>query len=281
MNTYTIIGYSLIFIGLTIIILMIKKSKEDKMQSKLNTSVQGRTKLDNMEKTRFSLENFRKSFFEDHSITLENEQIYEYLIKNYDKYKDEFEAKKREIEEEKIAWIKAAEDRTNAELGELRSTKEEMQTNNREAIRKLKEIDGKWREAKEKAEKAIEEQKEWEKTIDKKRNYIQSIEQHLKQKRDECSYFRGMYESLKENQKPKTKKSAEKPSENPLLQRPVYDLEMTARSQNSLRAEDIETIGDLIKQSERELLKIPNLGKGCLTEIKDALAERNLKLKDG
>ena len=88
------------------------------MQSKLNTSVQGRTKLDNMEKTRFSLENFRKSFFEDHSITLENEQIYEYLIKNYDKYKDEFEAKKREIEEEKIAWIKAAEDRTNAELGE-------------------------------------------------------------------------------------------------------------------------------------------------------------------
>ena len=56
---------------------------------------------------------------------------------------------------------------------------------------------------------------------------------------------------------------------------------MTARSQNSLRAEDIETTGDLIQQSERELLKIPNLGKGCLTEIKDALAERNRKLKDG
>ena len=50
MNTYTIIGYSLIFIGLTIIILMIKKSKEDKMQSKVNISVQGRTKLNNMEK---------------------------------------------------------------------------------------------------------------------------------------------------------------------------------------------------------------------------------------
>ena len=98
------------------------------MQSKVNISVQGRTKLNNMEKTRFSLENFRKSFFEDYSITLEDEQIYEYLIKNYDKYKDEFEAKKREIEEERIAWIKAAEDRTNAELGELRSKKEEMQT---------------------------------------------------------------------------------------------------------------------------------------------------------
>lgn len=251
------------------------------MQRKIDINVQGRTKLNNMEHTRFSLENFRKSFFEDYSITLEDEQIYEYLIKNYDKYKDEFETKKREIEEERIAWIKAAEDRTNAELGELRSKKVEMQTNNKEAIRKLKEIDGKWQEAKEKAEKAIEEQKEWEKTIDKKRDYIQAIEQHLKQKRDECSYFRGMYESLKENQKPKTKKSAEKPLENPMLQRPVEDLELTMRSQNCLKAEDIYIIGDLIKRSEVELLCTPNLGKKSLTEIKDALAERNLKLKDG
>ena len=281
MNIYTIIGFSLIFIGLTIIFLILKKSREDKVQRKIDINVQGRTKLNNMEQTRFSLESFRKSFFEDYSITLEDEQIYEYLIKNYDKYKDEFETKKREIEEERIAWIKAAEDRTNAELGELRSKKVEMQTNNKEAIRKLKEIDGKWQEAKDKAEKAIEEQKEWEKTIDKKRDYIQAIEQHLKQKRDECSYFRGMYESLKENQKPKTKKSAEKPSENPLLQRPVYDLEMTARSQNSLRADDIETIGDLIKFKGYELLKIPNLGKKSLTQIKDALALHNLKLKDG
>tara|TARA_R100000988_G_scaffold32069_1_gene16299 strand:+ start:359 stop:1204 length:846 start_codon:yes stop_codon:yes gene_type:complete len=281
MNIYTIIGFSLIFIGLAIIFLILKKSKEDKMQRKVNINVQGKTKLDNMEQTRFSLESFRKSFFEDYSITLEDEQIYEYLIKNYDKYKDEFETKKREIEEERIAWIKAAEDRTNAELGELRSKKVEMQTNNKEAIRKLKEIDGKWREAKEKAEKAIEEQREWEKTIDKKRDYIQSIEQHLKQKRDECSYFRGMYESLKENQKPKTKKSAEKPLENPMLQRPVEDLELTMRSQNCLKAEDIYIIGDLIKRSEVELLCTPNLGKKSLTEIKDALAERNLKLKDG
>ena len=281
MNIYTIIGFSLIFIGLTIIFLILKKSREDKVQRKIDINVQGRTKLNNMEQTRFSLESFRKSFFEDYSITLEDEQIYEYLIKNYDKYKDEFETKKREIEEERIAWIKAAEDRTNAELGELRSKKVEMQTNNKEAIRKLKEIDGKWQEAKEKAEKAIEEQKEWEKTIDKKRDYIQSIEQHLKQKRDECSYFRGMYESLKENQKPKTKKSAEKPPENPLLQRPVNDLELTMRSQHCLKADDIETIGDLIKLKEYELLKTPNLGKKSLTEIKDALAERNLKLKDG
>ena len=71
------------------------------------------------------------------------------------------------------------------------------------------------------------------------------------------------------------------PKENPLLQRRVGDLEIGIRSQNCLRADDIETIGDLIKLSERDLLYIPNLGKGCLTEIKVALALHNLKLKDG
>ena len=71
------------------------------------------------------------------------------------------------------------------------------------------------------------------------------------------------------------------PKENPLLQRSVGDLEISTRAANSLWADDIETIGDLIKLSERDLLYIPNLGKGCLTEIKDALVTRNLKLKDG
>jgi len=69
------------------------------------------------------------------------------------------------------------------------------------------------------------------------------------------------------------------PKENPLLQRPVNDLELTMRSQHCLRAEEIETIGDLIKLSELDLLYIPNLGKKYLTEIKDALARRNLQLK--
>lgn len=69
--------------------------------------------------------------------------------------------------------------------------------------------------------------------------------------------------------------------ENPLLQRPVGDLCLTMRARHCLKADDIETIGDLIKFKGYELLKIPNLGKKSLTEIKDALAERNLKLKDG
>ena len=90
-----------------------------------------------------------------------------------------------------------------------------------------------------------------------------------------------MYESLKENQKPKTKKSAKKPLENPLLQHPVGYLDLTMRSQHCLKAEDIDTIGDLIKRSEVELLKTPNLGKKSLTEIKDALAAHDLKLING
>lgn len=72
--------------------------------------------------------------------------------------------------------------------------------------------------------------------------------------------------------------SEAKKKENPLLQRPVEDLEMTARSQNCLWADHIYTIGDLIKLSERELLYMHNFGNKCLTEVKDALAERNLKL---
>lgn len=64
----------------------------------------------------------------------------------------------------------------------------------------------------------------------------------------------------------------------PLLLRPVDDLELTVRSANCLKAENICFIGDLVQQSESELLKTPNLGKKSLTEIKDVLASRSLSL---
>ena len=64
----------------------------------------------------------------------------------------------------------------------------------------------------------------------------------------------------------------------PTLLRPVDDLELTVRSANCLKAEDIYYIGDLIQRSENELLKTPNLGKKSLTEIKDVLATRGLSL---
>ena len=64
----------------------------------------------------------------------------------------------------------------------------------------------------------------------------------------------------------------------PILLRPVDDLELTVRSANCLKAEDIYYIGDLIQRTEVELLKTPNLGKKSLTEIKDVLATRGLSL---
>lgn len=64
----------------------------------------------------------------------------------------------------------------------------------------------------------------------------------------------------------------------PILLRPVDDLELTVRSANCLKAENIYYIGDLIQRSEVELLKTPNLGKKSLTEIKDVLAAHGLSL---
>ena len=60
--------------------------------------------------------------------------------------------------------------------------------------------------------------------------------------------------------------------------RPVDDLELTVRSANCLKAENIYYIGDLIQRTEVELLKTPNLGKKSLTEIKDVLATHGLSL---
>ena len=64
----------------------------------------------------------------------------------------------------------------------------------------------------------------------------------------------------------------------PTLLRPVDDLELTVRSANCLKAEQIYYIGDLVQKTEVELLKTPNLGKKSLTEIKDVLATRGLSL---
>lgn len=68
------------------------------------------------------------------------------------------------------------------------------------------------------------------------------------------------------------------PTFDPILLRPVDDLELTVRSANCLKAENIYYIGDLVLRTENELLKTPNLGKKSLTEIKDVLASRSLSL---
>ena len=79
-----------------------------------------------------------------------------------------------------------------------------------------------------------------------------------------------------------TEATAEAPSRapqiDPILLRPVDDLELTVRSANCLKAENIYYIGDLIQRTENELLKTPNLGRKSLNEIKEVLASRGLTL---
>src|SRR5690606_41389532 len=64
----------------------------------------------------------------------------------------------------------------------------------------------------------------------------------------------------------------------PVLLRPIDDLELTVRSANCVKAENIYYIGDLIQKTEVELLKTPNWGKKSLTESKDVLASKGLQL---
>ena len=72
--------------------------------------------------------------------------------------------------------------------------------------------------------------------------------------------------------------TANKTNFDPILLRPVDELELTVRSANCLKAENIYYIGDLIQRTETELLKTPNLGRKSLNEIKEVLASRGLTL---
>ncbi|MGE4370419.1 MAG: DNA-directed RNA polymerase subunit alpha [Burkholderiaceae bacterium] len=94
---------------------------------------------------------------------------------------------------------------------------------------------------------------------------------------DQISVFaslEGPGESFEET----TRGSSRAPQIDPVLLRPVDDLELTVRSANCLKAENIYYIGDLIQRTENELLKTPNLGRKSLNEIKEVLAARGLTL---
>ena len=62
------------------------------------------------------------------------------------------------------------------------------------------------------------------------------------------------------------------------LLRKIEDLELSVRSANCLRNENIFYIGDLVKKSEMEMLKTPNFGRKSLNEIKSVLGELGLSL---
>jgi DNA-directed RNA polymerase subunit alpha len=77
---------------------------------------------------------------------------------------------------------------------------------------------------------------------------------------------------------PMQAEEAKAPQIDPILLQPVDDLELTVRSANCLKAENIYYIGDLIQRTENELLKTPNLGRKSLNEIKEVLASKGLTL---
>ena len=89
---------------------------------------------------------------------------------------------------------------------------------------------------------------------------------------DQLSVFADLKGTTLEVEQPKV------PRGDPILLRPVDDLELTVRSANCLKAENIYYIGDLIQRTETELLKTPNLGRKSLNEIKEVLASRGLTL---
>jgi len=89
---------------------------------------------------------------------------------------------------------------------------------------------------------------------------------------DQLSVFADLKGTTVEVEQPKA------PEVDPILLRPVDDLELTVRSANCLKAENIYYIGDLIQRTETELLKTPNLGRKSLNEIKEVLALRGLTL---
>ena len=73
-------------------------------------------------------------------------------------------------------------------------------------------------------------------------------------------------------------RNSQAPKVDPILLRPVDDLELTPRSSNCLKAQSIHYIGDLIQFTENDLLRTPNLGRKSLNEIKQVLAEHGLSL---
>ncbi|EKD45953.1 MAG: hypothetical protein ACD_69C00066G0003 [uncultured bacterium] len=97
--------------------------------------------------------------------------------------------------------------------------------------------------------------------------------------RTSATILQHQLEAFVELRKSEEPKAEEKTNEmNPLLARPVDDLELTVRSANCLKGENIFFIGDLVQRDESSLLKTPNLGKKSLNEIKTVLATRGLSL---
>jgi DNA-directed RNA polymerase subunit alpha len=82
-------------------------------------------------------------------------------------------------------------------------------------------------------------------------------------------------------EEPREKKTEETKTDlpfNPALLKKVDELELSVRSANCLKNDNIVYIGDLIQKTEAEMLRTPNFGRKSLNEIKEVLASMGLHL---
>jgi len=218
-------------------------------------------------------------------ITISDEQALVYLLRNYDdlcKQTSDEKKKNKELLEKALGDARQAQSRADAKRIELTTEYEG-------AKKKADEINVRWVEAKEKAEKAEESAKKWLDELDEKRTHYKQLEQtnknfelnknlqqdvrHLEKKNksleQDVQYWKNFLPPVATKQEISRKR---------LLAKSIDEMELTTRSMNCLKAEDIYTVAELIKWTEIQLLYTPNLGKKSLTEIKEALHEWGLKL---
>jgi DNA-directed RNA polymerase subunit alpha len=91
---------------------------------------------------------------------------------------------------------------------------------------------------------------------------------------DQLSVFVNFEEPTKE----KSQESVPELAFNPALLKKVDELELSVRSANCLKNDNIVYIGDLIQKTEAEMLRTPNFGRKSLNEIKEVLAQMGLHL---
>ena len=198
-------------------------------------------------------------------ITITDEQALVYLLRNYDdlcKQTSDEKKKNKELLEKALGDARQAQSRADAKRIELTTEYEGTK-------KKADEINVRWVEAKEKAEKAEESAKIWLDELDERRTHYQQLEQTNKTLEQDVQHWKNFLPPVPTRQQITRKR---------LLAKSIDDMAIAVRAQNCLRSEDIYTVAELIKRTEVELLKTPNLGKKSLREIKEALHEWGLKL---
>lgn len=199
-------------------------------------------------------------------ITISDEQALVYLLRNYDdlcKQTSDEKKKNKELLEKALGDARQAQSRADAKRIELTTEYEGTK-------KKADEINVRWVEAKEKAEKAEESAKIWLDELDERRTHYKQLEQTNKTLEKDVQYWKNFLPPAATKQEISRKKH---------LAKPVNEMAIAVRAQNCLRSEDIYTVAELIQWTEVELLKTPNLGKKSLREIKEALHEWGLKLR--